>query len=213
MDLVSFYNIFVIISAASILLPNMGGLIVFKRLDIEGKKILAFFAIFIIIEFVITWLGFHKINNMPMFSIFELLEYGFFAYLFYTNIKDLRWKKFIKYASFFYFTFAIFVLIFIRSIYEFNSETRVVESLLLVLFALLYFNELSKALQTEQISINKIPMFWMIIGILFYFMSNFFLFLFYNEISKITPTLWAIHSVVNTATNFLFMLSFLCRLK
>jgi hypothetical protein len=108
MDLVSFYNIFVIISAASILLPNMGGLIVFKRLDIEGKKILAFFAIFIIVEFVITWLGFHKINNMPMFSIFELLEYGFFAYLFYTNIKELRWKKFIKYASFFLFYLCYF---------------------------------------------------------------------------------------------------------
>lgn len=213
MDLVRFYNIFVIISAVSILLPNMGGLIVYKRLDIEGKKILAFFATFIIIEFVITWLGFQKINNMPMFSIFELFEYGFFAYLFYTNIYELRWKKFIKYASIFYFIFAIFVLIFIRSIYEFNSETRVVESLLLVLFALLYFNELSKALQTEQISINKIPMFWLSIGILFYFMSNFFLFLFYNEISKITPTLWAIHSVVNIAANFLFMISFLCRQK
>lgn len=209
----SHYKILVTISMFSILMPNIGGLIALKKLDNQGKKILLFFGTFFIIDFIISWLANHNINNMPMFNFFCLLEYGFYAYLFSDNINNTKLKKGIRYSIGFYTAFTIFAIIFIRSIYEFNSETRVVESFLLVFCSLLYFNELSKSLSTEKLNILKIPMFWISIGILFYFAGNFFLFLFYREISQISSTLWSLHSIVNIITNFLFMISFLCRLK
>jgi hypothetical protein len=209
----SFYKALVYISTASVLLPNIGGLIAFRRLDTEGKKILTFFGVFILIEFAIAGLALLSINNMPMFSIFTLLEYAFYAYLFYTNTNQIKVKKGIKYASIFYFAFAIYALVFIRTIFEFNSESRVLESFFLVLFAFLYFNELSKSIQSVNTNLFKLPMFWMSIGILFYFTGNFFLFLMYREINQISKTLWSIHSIINISSNILFMFSFLCRLK
>jgi hypothetical protein len=213
MDNLSFFRILMYISIASILLPNIGGIIVFRRLDAEGKKILFFFGTFFLVELAIACLAFQKINNMPIFNILTPIEYGFYAYLFYTNTIQDKVKKGIKYASIFFFVFAIFALFFIRSIMDFNSETRVLEALLLVFFSLVYFSELSKSIQSVNTNIYKIPMFWMGIGILFYFTGNFFLFLMYREVDQISPTLWSIHSIINISSNLLFMFSFLCRLK
>lgn len=209
----SIFKIFIDISTFSILLPNIGGLLTYKKLDDEGKKILIFFGVFLLIDFSIGWLAHHMINNMPLFNLGCLLEFSFYAYLFASNIKNRRWQKGIYYSIGFYVIFTIFAILFIRSIYQFNSETRVIESFLLVFFSLLYFSELSKSLTAEKLNILKIPMFWISIGILFYFSGNFFLFLFYREISQISRTLWSLHSVVNIITNSIFMISFLCRLK
>ncbi|MDI1234735.1 MAG: hypothetical protein PSX81_10675 [bacterium] len=209
----NYYKLLVTISMASIILPNIGGILAYRKLDIEGKKILLFFGVFMIVDFTISWLANHNINNMPMFNIFSILEYGFYAYLFYSNINNRNWRKGIYYSIWFFSAFTIFAVIFIRSIYEFNSEVRVVESLFLVFCSLLYFSQLSNTLIFERTKIFKIPMFWISIGVLFYFAGNFFLFLFFREISQISPTIWSLHSVVNIITNSLFMISFLCRLK
>lgn len=207
------FKILLTISTASVLLPNIGGLIAFRNLNSEGKRILLFYIAFIFIDFTIAWFARHQMNNMPIVNILTFFEFGFYTYLFYTNIENPNFKKSIKITVWIYFIFSIATILFFRSMYEFNSETRALESLFLAFYSLLYFITLSYKLQFERVSLFKIPMFWISIGVLFYFSGNFFLFLFYREITQISRTMWSLHSVVNITTNAIFMLSFLCRLK
>ncbi len=207
------YKLFLTISTSSILLPITGGLIAYKKLNRIDTKLLCYFILFAFVEFTMAWTSRHNINNMPILHIFSMFEYLFLTYLFYSSINDEQYRKMIVITIVLFIGFAIFALFYFSGIFEFNTETVTFESLLLVLYSLCYFNYLSKQIIKEQLNVFKIPMFWLSIGVLFYFTGNFFLFLFQKQIAEINPQLWSLHSILNIMSNSLFMVSFLCKLK
>jgi hypothetical protein len=213
MDWPSNDKILMTVSASSILLPIGGGLYAFKKLTLLEKKLLVYFIVFGFIEFAVSWLSRHNINNMPLFHAFSFIEYLFVAYVFYHTIHAIILKKIILILSFIYLCFTFFALYYFSGIFKFNTETRILEAILLVFFSLLYFNQLSKELTINILSVFRIPMFWVSSSIFLYFTGNFFLFLFIEHLSNIKTQIWSLHSVMNIMCNALFMVSFLCKTK
>lgn len=197
----------------SIVLPVMAGIYNYNRIESIQKHFL-FYLIFIgLADFFMLYIAYQKMSNLPFFHLFTLFEYLFFAYLYYSSVPAGFNKIIISTGTILYLFFNALLLIFYTDIFNFNHESRVFESFLLICYSLFYFNHLSKEISTSPDNFLHKPMFWVSLGVLLYFTGNFFLFSSYRYIAPIFPKIWHLHSALNILNNTLITLSFLCKPK
>ncbi len=203
----------VYLSNFSIFLPILAGIFLYKQNSKLQIRLLFYLILIGVLDFFLHYLSLKKINNLPLFHIFTLFEYLFIAYLFFTSLSNHLYKNIIIIGTIVYFTFNALMLALYSDIFDFNHESRVFESFLLIAYALLYFNHLSKELSTSPDNFLQQPMFWISLGVLLYFSGNFFLFSFYRYIAKVFPMIWTLHSILNILNNIFIAISFLCKPK
>lgn len=201
------------VSVISVFVPVTTGIITYKKTNSELKKLFYYLVFTGFVDLFILFLTYRNINYMPVFHVATIIEFLFFAYMFYSTIKSETFKKIVLVCSICYLAFNTYWLIFYGNVYHFNHESRVFQCVLMVFFALSYFNFLSMEISTNPFNFFQTPMFWISLGVLFYFTGNFFLFSFYMRIAVILPVVWALHFILNILTNILFMVSFICRIR
>ncbi len=196
------------VSQASILIPIIAGLIHYKNLNKPFKRLVWFFMFCAFIEIGASTLVqiFH--NSMPLLHFFTLVEFCMFTYM-YVYFYTIKTK-------YYYITIAVFFLIalmdalFINTIYKFNSLTRSIESITLVLAALFFYYSNIKS--KHPVSIYTQPMYWFSTATMVYFSVNFFMFMmmsfFQSNNSPIGSIANNVHGAVNILSNILFVFSF-----
>ncbi len=113
--------------------------------------------------------------------LYTFFEFIFFAYSFWTFIKNRKSKKIILLISTLFIVFQ-FVLFLSTRVKVLDSVTVGTESIVIFVFIFLFFIETFK--EVTDIPLFKKPNFWFVVGILIYLGSTFFFNILANEIPQ-----------------------------
>jgi hypothetical protein len=175
---------------------------------------LKFFWIYLIfgglVNVIATAMAYNNVNNLPLLHAYTLIEFIILSAC-YQNIITYPWFRLT--TRIVVGAFAILCIInagFIQSIYVYNSLTRSVETILILIYCLYYFRQ-SLDNATEITPDSKVLLF-LNSGIIVYFGGSLFLFISSNLITtnlRLNTIFWLIHATLALFMYILFTLGFL----
>jgi len=109
-------------------------------------------------------------NNLFLFHIYTPIEYTILGMVYRNAVTGALLKKIIAATIPFFIALSIVFSAFVQKPDENNSYITVIESLLIVCWSLFYLREI---LLLQQVThLHRFPMFWICVGILFYFTGS-----------------------------------------
>jgi len=109
-------------------------------------------------------------NNLFLFHIYTPIEYTILGLLYRNAVAGTLLKKIITTSIPFFIVLSIVFSAFVQKTDENNSFTTIIESLLILSWSLFYLREV---LLLQQVThLHRFPMFWICVGILFYFTGS-----------------------------------------
>jgi hypothetical protein len=170
------------------IIPILIGIIRLQRLTLPQKLIWYLMIYTLVTELLSMWyIDFYDApietkNNLPIFHSYSYLEYGVVAFIFYKKAKILTWRKTILALSIFYYAFSIINVLNWESIWEFNSNQRFVEAILIFIVLVGFFVQLLR--NVEDVYFERNPYFWLSTGYFIYFAGTLFVFLFEKKFTE-----------------------------
>jgi hypothetical protein len=200
------------LSAFSVALPIGISIVRHQAYDRLGRGLSAYFYLSALFDLagLITW--HKKVNNLPLFHLFTLIELLFFGWLYEQAFKDVLLKKIVAVLTVLLGVFTVVNSILLESIWTFNSISATAESVYLIVLSLLLFRQL--LLQREVMFLDRHPLFWLNSGVLLYFAGNLFVFMLQHAIAGSAQKGYVygiVHSGINILANVLFGIALLCR--
>ncbi|WP_345949596.1 hypothetical protein ABDD95_22380 [Mucilaginibacter sp. PAMB04274] len=181
---------------ASTLLPIVAGLMYYKRINKPLHTLLIYLIIAFIINVIGSVMAGNHINNLPLlhfYTIFELLAVMFYYKHAFGHGKITSWI----YAAMIAFPLlCVLNFTFLQSLHEFNTYTRPLGALIIILFSGLYL-AVQPNLSNQQLVTRSGRM--VAGGFLIYFCSSLFQFIFSNVVSHIATrtikdVIWNLHA-------------------
>lgn len=112
----------------------------------------------------------HVRNNLFLFHILVPLEYPLLATLYYKVFQGRLLKKAVAFSVPLFVGICIFLSLFVQDIRTNNSYASILESILMIVWTLCFFRELMLLQQVTLL--YRYPMFWISVGLLFYFTGS-----------------------------------------
>jgi hypothetical protein len=138
-------------------------------------------------------------------SIYTFLEYSFFTFIFWFNIRNKAFKVFMITASVLFFIFQIF-FVTTTSSQRLDSIPIGIESILLFIYIFYFFYEFSK--QVKDTFIYNHYTFWVGVGIMIYLGGSFFFYILINNLSSSEEKIFGnMTYVAEIIKNLLFAIS------
>ncbi len=172
-----------IIVPAAVIIPIAAAILKKSYQELTLRIILHYLLFSGLINIAERILGNNKINNLPLLHLYTIGENLVILYFFYLVFKRQTFLK--KVISVLMATFTLFALtnmFVIQGIYQYNSYSRPISSLIIIGLCMCYF--LSQTTVDQQQSWFQNPLNWIITGLLIYFGSSLFHFAFLNVISE-----------------------------
>lgn len=149
----------------------------------------------------------NHIPTSPLFHTYTVLEFCVLALLYRQLFHKEHIKKSINIIILLFFAFKILDIIFFTSIRESDTLAMTLESVVMITFGILYFDQVLKEMVIPNL--EKYPVFWINSGILIYFSGSLFLFLFSDFIFSFSNQIsywsfWPIHSLLTITKYTLF---------
>lgn len=137
----------------------------------SGYAIIAYLVLSLVTSIVATYLRKTGVrNNLFLFHIYTPIEYTILGLLYRNEVTGALLKKIITATIPFFITLSIVFSAFVQKPDENNSFITVIESLLILSWSLFYLREV---LLLQQVThLHRFPMFWICVGILFYFTGS-----------------------------------------
>ena len=176
----------------------------YRALNQESKAIFWLAVVTFLLDAPASYLFYHAKPNLFIGHIFTPLEFLFIVYIYRRPLKSLIPEKWNTGLMVVIALLAIGNTLFLQGIKENNTNIRTLESVLLILFSLLYFFQLARNLSV--IHLEREPFFWFNTGVLLYFSGNAFIFLYSNYILKYSQDLGIKVYLIH---NFFFVLFYL----
>ena len=197
-------SVFIYLSIGSVLLPITIGF----YCNISKNQLTKYIFIYVVIAFISDIASFvlakNHINNMFIFHIWGALQ-ALLLTLFYRKILA-NFSHFITVVGIAYLLYYIINSSLIESIAKYNNVAMSVQAILMIMLSLLYFYKTYK--EETSIFIDRIPEFWIVIGVLIYFSGALFSFLLATDIlaqlSNRFYNSWILHNTANIIKNILF---------
>lgn len=104
-------------------------------------------------------------------ALYTFLEYSFFTYFMWTNIRSINFKKFIIVISIVFVIFQIFYVT-ATTLTRLDSVPIGIETILVFIYIFYFFSEFSK--NSREVFIYNHYNFWISVGILIYLGGSFF---------------------------------------
>ncbi len=152
-------------------------------------------------------------SNTVSQNIFTFIEFIFYSWLFIREVNSILLRKFIIAASISFIVYTLFSFIFNPGIFVFYLYPYLTGSILMVLFSCLYFFNLLRS--EEYIELRKFPMFWVCIGIMFFYTGMFSVYMFILQGNK--PAHYDYQRLFNIVSNIFniilyscFIIAFIC---
>lgn len=192
----------------AILLPIVVAVWRLRQLNAVARIILTYLLTSCVVSLAASAMIWNRMVNLPVSHIYTVVEFFFFTF-FYRSL--LQGKKTITVIQVCFLIACVLNTIFVQDLYQFNSYTRSLEALVIMLLSVNYF-----ALLFTDISIDKPlqnPAFWFNTGIFLYFSGAFMLFIFSNYMLKESrasfTVVWNMHATLVLLMYLLFTLGFL----
>lgn len=122
-----------------------------------------------VVALLSTWLVkvVHVRNNLYLFHVLTPMEYALLAGLYARELHSRALRSVVRISIPVFLAVALGLSIFIQQIDTNNSYACILESVLLILWVLCFLREV--LLQQPVMQLYRYPMFWVSVGILFYF--------------------------------------------
>jgi hypothetical protein len=164
-----------------------------------------------VLDEVSIQLASHHIHNIIGLHFYTMVEFFILSGFFVNVFNQKRMVSAVKVMGILFTILCLVNVAFFQKVTQFNTYTRSLEALLIVVYCLIYFDQESKLKQTVQWQ-NR-PNNWFVTSNLQYFACAFFLFLFSNVIgAMVKPAtfsrIWDIHTCLVMAMYLLFATGF-----
>ncbi len=205
-------KLLILLSAISILFPVLVSVRRYYGYDRFGRGLSLFLYLSASFELAVVTTWFYKINNLPLFHLFALIELLFFGWLYAQAFHQVWLKNVVNGLTALGAAFIIYNALLLESIWSFNSVSKTAESVYLIVLSLLLFRQL--LLQREVMFLDRHPLFWLNSGVLLYFAGNLFVFMLQHAIAGSAQKGYVygfVHSGINILANLLYGIALLCR--
>lgn len=197
-----------ILSVISGTFPIAVALLNFRNLNNLLKIIFALFAFSFVID-VGLWIA-QEIgtkNDMYIIHIYIIISLIFYAIIYHKLFERVILKNMTIILSC---IVAIIMIVYNHNLDQYPSVSNTSLGVLLIILSLCYFYQLLNP--QEFIHIEKLGLFWINTGILFYSAVNIFLFMLLDRIPRSEQhNYYMIHSVTNIIANILYSIGLLCK--
>jgi len=199
-----------IVVPLSILIPIAAA--IYTR-EINGvlKTIFIYILFAGIINIIAAFMAFNYINNLPLLHIYTILELVLLLRFFSRILINKEVLKVINIIKWVFPLMCIINFSFFESIYTFNSYTRPLEAIIIIVLCMMHIKD-SEELFSQNANKIKYEI-WISIGLLIYFSGSFFQFTFSNYISHlasraIKSLIWNLHATLVLLMYILFTKAF-----
>lgn len=197
-----------ILSTTSILIPFVIGIFFYRKLGKDLKIFLLLLAISVIVEAIVDYFAFLKINNLWLFNIYFLIDYSFFMIVFSLWQDNRKIKNTLRISIPVFFIIWLIFLFILGGFLKFNYVARYIEC---IIFTIVSLYTLYKIGLDGDILVYKDYRFWISLGVLIYFAGNIFIYaLGFLMDSEFMDSAWIIHNSLNITHNLCFAGGFLC---
>lgn len=173
-------------------------------------RVLGYFLVFdLAVELLAGYLFSKKINNLPLLHLFTFGEFIFFSFFYYHLIRFLTEHK--RYFYLFFGLVVSFLIVnstFIQSIHSFNSIAKCTVHLILIIYAVWYFYQMSFDSEAELKRSDR-PLRLINSAVLLYYSGSLFIFMFTNFIQandmRMHRGFWAFNAGLNVVFQLLVL--------
>ncbi len=198
-----------LISSFIAVIPLLLAIFNLKKLSKIQTKLVYILVIVLVVESISSILWNQKINNLPLYHFYTVIEFLLIINIFMTALSGVFSKLFFLIVSIVFIVFAIVNTLFFQDLYTFNSNATSVLGILVIFFALSYFYALLKEMKYNALETN--PMFWISSGFLIYFSSNLILFYINNSLFKgsteASYLVWGLHAIINIVLTIFYTIA------
>lgn len=192
----------------TVLIPIVYGFRNYSYLNRAFKIILAFVVFSAVVNAIGTVIArvFHA-QTTPIVHIYTPFEFAFVS-LFFAEYYNLRGKYIIYSVTVAFTLFCVYNTFFIQNAMEMNSYARSVDAIILILYAMLFFLNNNNDLDNKW---SHHPSNWIVTGILLYYASSLFMFIFFKSVAKpgfMTDVIWGTHNTILIIEYILFAIGF-----
>jgi len=180
---------------------------------------LLFFPVFLFFTLVVEFIGFYSFSkgrpSITLYNFFTSFEFLFYMLLLRNVIHNLKAKKVIFHTAWLYILLLLINFLFILKISAFSATTYALGCLVITGICIYYFYELFQS--TRSLNLLRQPIFWICVGLLFFYCCSFPIFGLYNFLNKapriIQKNLQTILVLLNVFLYSSFTIAFLCRIR
>ena len=195
---------------ATIFIPLSVAVSRYSQTNTAMRRIFSYLLVAAVSNGTAAFYAYRHMNNLPLLHIYTAVEL-FLLTRFYQQVLDSPAKR--KAAKITGLVFPLICIInfsFFQDMRTFNSYTRPLEAIILIIFSLFYLNANTR---NETPDTFRLPETWIVIGILLYFSSALFQFTFSNVVSHHASLytrmfIWNIHASLVMIMYLLFALGF-----
>ena len=204
----------VILSIVSGLIPFTVGLYTFRSLSNEMKILVPYFGLALVAEVTLVYIAANHVNNLWLFHIFTIVEYGFFVWVFSTW-QNPTLRTILRASIPLFSAWGLVAMFLLKNLQQFNALGRSVASLVLVAVSSLTLFELSK----ERFgSVFRESRFWVACATLVYFAGTLVLFALSNVFvlgwnAERARMVFSINIILSIIANLIFAGGFLCQFQ
>jgi hypothetical protein len=179
------------------LLPLALALKQYRALPTPYRIVACYLVYTLLCNGIAKWLASEKITNLPLLHADTLVETSFFILFYYKSISHMAIRKFCRLLLLLFPIACIVNSIFVQSIFHFNTYTRPLGALVILLLCFLSIWHETNA--TTDGKAFRLSISWVRNGLLIYFGSSFLIFLFSNVLFiHATPQqnaiVWNVHA-------------------
>ncbi|MFT3908939.1 MAG: hypothetical protein QM737_05895 [Ferruginibacter sp.] len=187
-----FYN--AVFVPLSIIIPLVTGILLYRHFARLEKILFCYLFLSGISNALLAFMAYRHMNNLPVFHIYTLLEFGFLVFFLRTLFHDTVISGWLYTIAAVFILFCIINTLFFQDIHTFNSYSRSVEAIIIIGFCLYYF----KKQLGMQLNIPRDPGFWFVLGLFIYFSSSLTIFIISNVSLSLNKNflwiMWTIHA-------------------
>jgi hypothetical protein len=200
-----------VIVPASVIIPIAFAIVKYRHIN-KPLSIIFWYLLFAgVVNACAAFLAFRHINNLPLLHVYTIAEFLFLSLFFYRFTGRPPLRQLILGCLLLFPLYGIVNFIFIQGLHVFNSYTRPVEAILLIVFSLVYFY--IQSVDNHNGTWHTQPETWIVIGILIYFSSSLVQFSFSNVVSSLVSKdiklfIWATHATLVLIMYLLFAVGF-----
>lgn len=121
-------------------------------------------------------------ENLFLYHFFTPTEYLALCLVFYTSFESRSTKRAVLISMPSFVILSAALSLYVNRLNENNSAARAMEALLVTVWILLYFREVSRT--DEILNLKRDPLFWVYAGLILYFWGTLFLQILLNYLNK-----------------------------
>lgn len=182
----------------SILVPLLVGIFFrFKSFNTIKYILFILLTISVIVALFSRYLWSLKENNLYLLHFYTVLEFCGWIVIYYLLFESVIMKKILFVLGISFIVFSVVNSVFLQPLSTFNSNSRSLESIILVGLSITYFFKIFK--EKKVVYLERNDLFWLNSAALIYFSGSFLLFGFSNLLlqsnSYEIKEVWVIHAL------------------